>query len=387
MRFDFSKLVRGFAASLGMLGLLALAAVAGCTGGDQGGAPVVTNKPVLESEGDIEAKILREIDDALDFTYHKRRLDVKDQAAWQIIHGALAFKRDFLIRADGKDVSAVDYVLGGGQMKGWDLYRGEQLDAEGKRFGVRAHLGRTGETTATGQGHTDQWIGYLSDCKMPLDQKLVVEGKEHTLQDYLDQLERDVHLNPIKEYSWTIMAITAYRPVGYTWTAGDGKQWSVEQLMEIELGYDLANSPCGGTHRMVGLTMALNRHVEAGGKLEGVWQETHDRVRECIEFAKRNQNPDGSLSSNYFERTGLSADVAKNIGSAGHVLEFLTVAMTKEELREPWMQRATLSLCDAFRKTKPVSLECGALFHAAHGLVLYREKVFGPKSYAPPAGA
>ena len=55
----------------------------------------------------------------LEYTYDHRRLSVgttdKDQAAWQIIHGALAFKREFLVSDGRKDVSAVDYVLAGGR--------------------------------------------------------------------------------------------------------------------------------------------------------------------------------------------------------------------------------------------------------------------------------
>ena len=44
-------------------------------------------------------------------------------------------------------------------------------------------------------------------------------------------------------------------------------------------------------------------------------------------------------------------------------------------------------LCKLFRKTKPVDVECGALFHAAHGVVLYREKLFGPRSFAKDTAA
>ena len=75
------------------------------------------------------------------------------------------------------------------------------------------------------------------------------------------------------------------------------------------------------------------------------------------------------------------------MGSAGHVLEFLTTAMDKDELHQPWMQKATLDVCKLFRKTKPVDVECGALYHAAHGLVLYREKVFGPRTFAKDTAA
>jgi hypothetical protein len=268
--------------------------------------------------------------------------------------------------------------LNGGKMEGWNLTRGDLLDEETKRYGVRALLD---EGSKRGQGHADQWLGYLCDCGMPLDETVMVEGEKRTLDDWLLQAERDVHRHPAKEYSWTLMALSAYRKPGYTWKSADGQEWSIEKLVEAELEYNLDASACGGTHRMFGLTMARNRHLAAGGKLEGVWADCDKKIKDCIAKAKELQNPDGSLSSNYFARQGMSADLAQAVGSAGHVMEFLAASMTKEELQEPWARRAIASVCGVFRKTKAVDVECGALFHAAHGLRLYRFKVFGPRTF------
>lgn len=347
-------------------------------------APVVVTKTTSGGSGSLDIpddeEIRKQIDDVLDFTYDRRRLNLQDHAAWQILHGALAYKRQFLVSDGTKDVSAVNHVLGGGKMTGWNMTRGDLLDEATQRYGVKALL-ESG--TKTGQGHTDQWLGYLSDCKLPLDEKMIVEDREHTVRDYVEQIERDVHKNPYREYSWTLMALTAYRPTSYQWKAGDGSDWNIGRLVEIELEHNLDQSPCGGTHRLVGLTIARNRHVEGGGALEGVWKECDDKINECIAKAKQYQNPDGSLSANYLQRTGMSADLAAAMGSAGHVMEFLAVSMSKEELEQPWVKRAVLKVCETFRNTKPVDVECGALFHAAHGLVLYRQKVFGPRTFGP----
>jgi hypothetical protein len=347
--------------------------------------PVASNSdPVAAAGGEAlpsDDEILKQIDEALDYTFEHRRLSVNEQAAWQIVHGAMAFKREFQISDGTKDVSAVNYILGGGKMKGLDLRKGDLLDETKGRYGVKTVVAEDKQ----GQGHTDQWLGYLSDCMLPLDEPILVEGEQHTIADYIDQAKRDVHLNPIREYSWTLMALTAYYPTDYTWTAGDGSQWSIEKLVEEELQHSLDQSPCGGTHRMNALTMAYNRHIAAGGKAEGVWKDLEDRIHECVENAHKFQNPDGSLSSNYFLRPGKSADLAVAMGSAGHTMEFLATALDKDELQQPWVKHAVLDVCKLFRKTKPVDVECGALFHAAHGLVLYREKVFGPRTFGKQA--
>jgi hypothetical protein len=326
--------------------------------------------------GDRELR--QAIDDVLDYTFEKRRLDIKDQAAWQIIHGALAFKRAFLVHADGKDVSAVDYVLKGGQMPGWNLARGDLLDEKTQRYGVRA-LYEPG--TKTGQGHYDQWMGYLSDAGLKLDEPIVVEGKPHTIEDYIVQIERDVPRVSNREYTWTLMALTAFRPTDYEWTASDGQKWSIEKLLEIELEYDIDESPCGGTHRMYALAIARNRHLAAGGKLEGIWQRVDEKVRQEVERAKAAQNVDGSLSAHYFQRPGTAPDITEWMASSGHTFEFLAEALDKQQLEEPWMKRAAAKLCAQFKKTQPIDVECAKLFHAAHGLVLYREKVYGPRKF------
>lgn len=374
----------------GGFSLAALCVFSGCNTASSDGpqTTAVANSGSVPAASDTtdlpsDEEILKQIDDALEFTYERRRLSVNEQAAWQIIHGALAFKREFLVRAGDKDVSAVNYVLAGGKMPGWNLRRGDLLDEATQRYGVKALV----DEDKKGQGHCDQWMGYLSDCKLPIDETIVVEGQNHTIQDYIDQIKLDVVENPTQEYSWTLMCLTAYYPTDYAWKAKDGSDWNIEKLVEIELGHDLNESACGGTHRMTGLTMAFNRHVAAGKPLEGQWKKLAERIEECQGKAKEYQNDDGSLSSNYFGRPGKAADLALAMGSAGHVMEFLATSMSKEELEQPWVKRAVLDVCKTFRKTKAVDVECGALFHAAHGLVLYREKMYGPRTFGKEAPA
>ena len=230
---------------------------------------------------------------------------------------------------------------------------GAILDPETGRRGVKTYI--AGDKM--GQGHTDQWMGYLSDCKLSLDEKIIVEGEEHTVADYIEQMKLDVHKNALREYSWTLMALSAYYPSNYEWTAGDGQTWSIPKLVEIELEHDLNESPCGGTHRMTALTMVYNRHIAAGGAVDGIWKTLEERIAKCVADARQFQNPDGSLSSNYFLRPGKSADLANSLGSAGHTLEFVATALDKDELQAEWVKRAVLDVCKLFRKTRPIDVE------------------------------
>ncbi len=342
--------------------------------GESSASSPSTSGDALPSDDELK----RMLDEELEFACLGRRLNLKNHAAWQIVHGALAFGHDFLITDnDGKDVSALAYLLAGGRMTGWTMESGVPL-GDPPRPGLRAIV-ESG--SKTGQGHADQWLGYLADVGMKLDQEIKAAGRDFTIEDYLRQVEHDVPNNVQQEYSWTIMALTAYRPTNHRWMASDGKEWSTERLVEIELGHDLAVSACGGSHRMTGITMAFNQHVRNGGKIEGVWQKADEKIRDCVARAKRFQNPDGSLSSNYFQRTGQSKDLGEQLGSSGHVLEFVVVASTDEQLKEPWLVRAVVALAKLLKRTHKLDLECGQLYHAAHGLVLYRQRRFGTRQY------
>lgn len=342
--------------------------------------PAALNVPAAPAVAD---EALRDrLDAVLNHTLEARPLNLKDHAAWQIIHGALCFGKSFPVLNDDKIVSALDYALAGGEMKGWIMARGDLLDAEKQRYGVRSLMAETAD--GGGQGHVDQWLGYLADIGMKLDQKIVVEGHEQTLADFVEQVERDVHRNPKREYSWTLMALTAYRPTNHKWIAGDGNEWSIEKLLEIELEHEIDDSPCGGSHRLVGLTMARNRHLAAGGKLEGVWKQVDDAIRFNWDRAKQSANPDGSLSCNYFVRPGTNADMNDWLSSAGHVLEFVVLAADEEQLKEPWVTQAVGKMTTMFETMKTVPIECGALYHAAHGLLVYRQRIYGAREYRLP---
>ena len=343
-----------------------------------GCAPAPEISASMPRETISASALCEKLDAVLESTYH-RRLNLRDHAAWQILHGALAFKQDFQVERepDGERVSAVEHLLAGGSLNGWTTEPGT-LDERTGRRGLRAIL-EAG--TKTGQGHPDQWLAVLAQCDLEPDQAIVTVDGTYTMADYVAQVQVDVPRNVSQEYSWTLIGLTAYLPTSSNWVAADGRPWSIERLVEIELQHELATSACGGSHRLIGLAMALNRHLDQGGELTGVWFEADQRIQRAIEDARRFQNPDGSFSTNYFARPGNSPDLAQNLGTTGHTLEFLTLAMTDERLVEPWMKQAVLHLCDLFHSTQDVALECGKLYHAAHALVLYRERVFGKRRH------
>lgn len=348
-----------------VMGVLALG-LSGCgQTADQPTASVTTANAKLPSDAELQQKL----DNVLDFTF-QRKLDANVNAAWQVVHGIMAFGPAYEVRVDGQVRPALDWLLKGGTLRGWTMENGD--------VGVRAVLD---PGSKTGQGHPDQWLGYLSHCQLAPEQPIVVQGETRQVQDLVEQARWDVKDG--QECSWTLMSLSTYLPSSETWKNKQGQDWNLERIIALESAQDLNTSACGGTHRMYGIALGLQHYLEQnpGVKLEGGWLAAQKKVQQQVENARQFQQPTGAFSTNYFARPGNSPDLGSQLGATGHTLEFLTVALDDEQLKAPWVTNAALFLCNLLEQTRNEDLECGALYHAAHGLHLYRVRRFGPREY------
>ncbi len=368
-------LVRALVSRLGpeSLGCLIAVAVtaAGC-GRPAVPALMIEAEPAAKGEVD-QASLCRRIEAVLAHARDGRRLDASVHGAWQVVHGILAFGRDFPLEHDGTVSSALDYLMAGGQVTGWVLRPSQP--------GVRAIV-EGGSTMA--QGHPDQWLGYLSQCGLapcgkggvPLDTKLIVAGREFRVADLLAQAQADI--TPGQEATWTLMALSTYLPHDAHWTSRDGQTWTIGRVVAMEAAADIFSSACNGAHRLYGLITAIKQHMAATGtrweELDGPWGEAADVIDDCVDRARRFQQADGSFSTHSFERPGTSTDVFSTLSATGHVFEVVVMALDDERLAEPWVTRAADRLVTLLEQTADIDVECGALYHAAHGLAIYRER-------------
>ncbi|MCA9218613.1 MAG: hypothetical protein KDB27_36340 [Planctomycetales bacterium] len=357
--------------------LFALALTSGCGNRDAGDSETKATSSQAASSTE-QTSLQEQVDAALDYTFYSRQLNTAEHGAWQVLHGVLAYQERFPVRVGHSQntQSAISYLLNGGTVQGWEFRVGQRL--ENGRVGLRAVM-QPG--TKRGQGHSDQWLAILAQCDFPLDKEIIADDRKYTIGDLVDQVKLDVSDNIEREYSWTLIGLSWYLKPTDTWTANDGEEWSIPKLIEIELEQDLNQSACGGTHRLIGVSMALNKYRKTGAEPTGIWAEAETRIRTSIRTAQQTQNQDGSFSPNYFARPGQTVDMATRLATTGHILEFLALSMSKEELQAEWVQNAASNLSGLFMDTEGISLECGALYHAAHGLALYRDIVFGEKTY------
>ena len=57
------------------------------------------------------------------------------------------------------------------------------------------------------------------------------------------------------------------------------------------------------------------------------------------------------------------------------LIEVLALLLDDESLSEPWVTRAAERLVSLLERTSDVDAECGGLYHAVHGLALYRRRI------------
>jgi hypothetical protein len=372
--FEFTKMTSPrFCRSAIALAIFIVASVVGCTKDPTPPSFTASKFPPPDELRD-------RIDKMVDHTRDNRTLKTDTHNAWQIVHGILPYGKDFKVEHNGQLIGALEYLLEGGELKGWDLRPGDK--------GVIAILA-PGSKEA--QGHPDQWIGYLSQCNLAPDDKLVVGGKDYEVGDLMKQALWDV--KPGMEGSWTLMAASTYFPADHKWTASDGQEWTTERLAVMESGAPLvgAEAACGGTHRLYALSRAINRHLQDTGtpssKLTGGWKKVDSVVQDCVKKARAYQQPNGSFSTNFFARAGSSPDIDNTLHATGHTLEWLVVALDDNQFNQDWVTAAVVKVVQLLEENQDRELDCGALYHAARGLMLYRQRKFGERTEPNAAAA
>jgi hypothetical protein len=334
----------------------------------RGNMASVTPETVVELPDSLQSvptNLKTRIDAALDNV--SRRDLLTTHGFWTVFHGILGMGPEVtLLDPDtGKRVKALDHICSGAALRG--LYFDPQAD------GLDV---RTLEGTGVGQGHQDQFIAEMAQWGMAKERKFVVGGKEFTYADFLRHSRDRTSVKSTQELSWAILIIGQYFGTDLRWTNTAGDQLKFEDVVRYELDQPIETAACGGTHRLFGLTWAYHLYRAKGGAKTGVWKDVADKIDRYKAQAHKFQNPDGAFSSNYVSKPGETKDSQIRIGSTGHVLEWLSLAMTDQELTQPWMQEAANALALMILRHRSDPIDGGALYHAVHGLHIYRSRVF-----------
>ena len=323
------------------------------------------------------AQLRPRIEGALDIV-RSRELTTR-HGFWTVFHGILGLGPKNTMLTDAKTrkkINAIEYICDGGQLEGLEfLPTKEGLD-------VYTSMGNDPLQTRA-QGHQDQFIAEMTQWGMQPGQPFRVAGKDYAFADFIRHSTMRTSVTKNQELSWAIIIIAQFRSTDHKWINSFGEKLHFEDVVRYELNASINEAACGGTHRLFGLTWAYHLHLNRGGKKSVVWKDVETKLDEHKALAKKLQNRDGTFSTDYFKGPGENPDPTARISTTGHIIEWLALTMTDDELRSPWMQNAVNALVHLILDL-PDRADGGSLYHAAHGLHLYHERVFGtPAPYLP----
>lgn len=302
----------------------------------------------------------------------KRRLTAGMHTPWQIVHGILALRWDFLLMkspGSSETIRAIEWMASGPSHDGLPLWQVTPYGGRGQPFTKPYAF----------EGHPTQFMGYMTMADIPENYQFKADAngeKTITIRDIINDAKMQVKEGP--EITWTLWALSHYEAPDSEWTNAVGEPWSIERLVKIQINEQVITGACGGCHGLFALAHARNKYLASGQPLRGVWLEADQKIKRYIEEARSLQNSDGTFSSNHFKGPGWAADFPTRIATSGHQLEWLMIALPKSRLNEEWVTRAIERVSRDIWEHRRSPSDCGPLYHAVHALVMHRLRTRPP---------
>lgn len=307
-------------------------------------------------------KLVQLCQEAVDTT-SRRMLSTDKHTPWQIMHALLGLRDEFQILHNGEPISGLDWVAAG------QVFDNEHW-FEQTTYGGRAH---PYSRPYAFEGHANQFVAILSMCGVGLDQNFGTANQPVTMKGMIRNAQMTI--NTSDEPTWTLWALSRYLPSDASWTNRYGESWSIEKLVQIQTAKPMRGAACGGTHGLFALAHARNVYLRQGKPLRGVWLQAEYKIRQYINTARMQQNSNGSLSSNFFRGREYDPDFNKRMSSAGHVLEFLMIALPQKELSQRWVRRAIEATARDLLDNRKAYVKCSPLYHSVNALNIYLDRV------------
>jgi len=317
-----------------------------------------------------------------------------ESAPWYVLHDILANGAGVSL-SDAKTgalVDAVDYLTTQRQLTD---RTGRLIESIYEEDGL-PHFPRTDGQFIV-QGHPGQFLAVLIGAGVPLSHPILLDdGRRHTLADAVENVKLELRPQrilvdpPEKEFAdhelgWSIALIANAVGTEAVWKNEWGEDVSIEDLIEIAIQRPAGWGSCAGTHELFGLARAMRVHRSTHSEFRGVWARLEEYLEDAKALARASQHADGSFDYNWARpepgqrQSGLSP--SKKVHTTGHMLEWLVLASTAQEIDAPHLSNAyrflesrrfaEVSLVPGRRGTDLVSY--GSLTHAVSGMTLYRE--------------
>jgi len=337
-----------------------------------GEAPAETESDA-DSDSAISPEIRQRIKDVLAH-YYTRKLNTRDHNHWEIMHQIVAFgvKTEILKNGPhGEAVNAISYECWNQPCRGETmLYRMGNLPAA--RQGPRV------------QGHEGQFLKMLAMAGVSKDYPMQVDNKLFKISDLIEQEKLGCRSG--MELTFKLIALAYYLDdLDETWTARDRGTWNVERLIKEELAQPiLRNAACGGTHRLMGFSMAIRQRERSGKPLTGEFERAERYIDDYIKYTLGLQNPEGNFSTEWFRGRANAPSLDRRLQTTGHILEWLVFTLPDDKLSDPRIVKAVDYLSTIMADGRDRQWEIGPMGHALHALAIYDKRLANMESPATP---
>ncbi|WP_254509926.1 hypothetical protein [Anatilimnocola floriformis] len=319
-------------------------------------------KAAAEPELSPEMKRLREeIRECLSH-YYIRPENVAARSPWACMHAMIAYGVDANLIVNNQRVNAIGYMNFNGNCNGQQLFytQGGKLQA---RIGPGV------------QGHAGQYLAMLAQSRVKTNFPIKVDTEDFNVADLIEH--EKLTCKPNTELTFKLIALTHYLRSDDSWTSNDGQSWDIPRLIKEELNQKIVGAACGGTHRLMGFSYAVRKREQRGEVIEGQWLRAKKFLESYHAYTFRLQNPDGSFSTEWFVGRADNGPPGRRLETTGHITEWLTYSLSKEELTSPEMVKSVSYLTKLLYDNRSTKWNIGPMGHGLHALATYDERVFG----------
>ncbi len=294
-------------------------------------------------------------------SYYSGHVNADVLRPWSIMHGLIAYGQDTLILTGKKRIDAVDFLCANGVGNDRRI-----LYVKNGKLQARKGDGY--------QGHHGQLLAMFAQSDVPIDHPIEVNNQSFTVAD-LVELEKQ-NCRPRSELTWQLIGLAHYLESDDQWKNKQGQNWDIPRMISEEIVQPINGAACGGTHRLMGLSYAVQKRKEDNKPVNGQWKRAENYIQKYHEYALKLQNRDGSFSTDWFEGLRDSGKNADKLKTTGHILEWMTYSMSAEELQNPKIDSAIDFLADVMldapkKKYGVGPMDVGPKGHALRALRLY----------------
>ncbi|WP_146401597.1 hypothetical protein [Pseudobythopirellula maris] len=304
--------------------------------------------------------------------YYRQPLNSIEHDPWEVMHGMLAYELHSRVLDNGPNgdpITAIGYLCYNKPCKRLQMMR---VSPEGE-LDVRVGVGM--------QGHKGQLLAMLAQCNVSPDYPIRVDGQEFTIHDLIRAEQKTCYTKT--ELTFKLIGLMHYLDSDARWVNDQGEAWDMPRLVREEREQPIRGAACGGTHRLGGLSLAIQHRLGRGEPIDGEYAAADKFIKEYQNYAYRLQNQDGSMSTEWFRGPGAEEDIDRRIRTTGHTLEWLIYSHSDEELRDYRIYRTVSYLTNLMATNADHDWHKGSIAHALHALVMYDKRVFQPFDVAP----